>query len=166
MRYIFLLTALFLLSGCALTEGGEGLSCPRAGFIADADTITFADMARPDGFLVKANIDGFKGTCAKHGKDEIQLDLTLPFVAKKYPQAAGDLKEKELPYFIAVLGPNEEILQRQAFSTKVSFDNANTGTSTEEHVVRIPVASHGDGHKYKVVIGFVLTPDQLTHNKD
>jgi hypothetical protein len=56
-------------------------------------------------------------------------------------------------------------LQRQAFSTKVDFDNNADGVSKEEHTIRIPVPSPDAAHGYKIVIGFSLTPEQAAYNK-
>ena len=166
MRYIVLL-AVILLSGCASTAD-IGSICPKTGFLDNTRTITYlAPELKKDNVVAVATIQGLSGDCKFRDKDCNMLDvsLTLPFAAQK-GTAGGDLKDKELPYFIAVLSPGEEILQRQAFSTKIDFDNAGTGSNTEEHIVRIPLKVRDDADKYKVIIGFALTRDQLKYNED
>ncbi|MCE9507408.1 MAG: hypothetical protein K8R48_03710 [Alphaproteobacteria bacterium] len=156
MRFIALLAVIFL-SGCAMfSDPAEDLFCPEVGLIPYADTVSLASAS--------AAINGFTGSCSFKKGSGVEIDLTLPFAARKKDNAgAGDI---ELPYFIAVLSPEEAILQRQAFSTTVSFDENGSGGSTEEQTVTIPMASPAAAYKYKVVMGLALTPEQLKYNKE
>ncbi len=141
--------------------------CPKTGFIGKTDKITYLASGSTTDIVATGAIKGFTGDCSfkdKH-KDEVEISLTLPFTAQR-GKAGSDLKEKELPYFIGVLSPTEEILQRQAFTTKISFDDTGAGSSTEEHVIKIPLKSRADADKYKVIIGFALTRDQLKYNEE
>jgi hypothetical protein len=71
-----------------------------------------------------------------------------------------------LPYFVALLSPEENILQRQAFTVAVEFEDNGIGAVTEEHTIKIPLATGEDGaYKYKVVAGFIMSPEQLAYNK-
>lgn len=162
MRYIALL-AIILLSGCSLlTKEEADFACPKTGFIEDASTVTF--MA-PKGVTAEAVIQGFSGDCSLKDKTTADVTLSLPFVAKR--GAAGtSLTTQQFPYFIAVLSPEEKVLQRQTFSAKIDFDNTGIGNSLEEHTIKIPLAAEGTAGRYKVVIGFALTPEQLQHNKE
>ena len=165
MRYIAIL-AVILLTGCA-SKGDMEPICPKTGFIGRTDTIAYLKPGSVKDVVATASIRGFSGECRFEDKkkEAIEVSLSLPFYAQKGSAAAADLKEKELSYFIAVLSPDETILQRQAFTTKVSFDNTGTGNNTEEHTVKIPL-KHIDADKYKVIIGFALTRDQLKYNEE
>ncbi|MBI3441996.1 MAG: hypothetical protein HY052_09410 [Proteobacteria bacterium] len=157
MRCLALL-AVILLSGCSLfSKETDDFSCPQIGFIRDADRISLP--------TADAVINGFNGACSLKKKQGVVVELTVPFAAKKSVTDAG-LKNIDLPYFMAVLSPDETVLQRQTFSTQISFDQLNTGTAIEEHTIKIPLSSPVGAYKYKVVIGFVLTPEQLKHNKE
>ena len=84
----------------------------------------------------------------------------MPFAAKKGITETS-LKEKELPYFIAVLSPEEDILQRKTFFTKITFDKDGNGVSTEEHTLKIPITNPSEAYKYKIAIGFAqISPDK------
>jgi hypothetical protein len=157
------LLALALLSGCSSKIPMDPI-CPQTGFVDKGDTITYMASGSTD-VVAKAAIRGFSGECKFKDKETNTVDvaLTLPFVVQRGKAGAG-LKEKELPYFIAVLAPDEKILQRTAFTTKVTFDDNGSGSSTEEHVVKIPLPARADAGKYKVVIGFALTRDQYKYN--
>ncbi len=167
MRYFALLAVIFL-AGCSNKLPPDSL-CPKTGFIDNADKIAYLGADPAKGAAVTATIEGFKGDCGYKDKEkkEVDLNLSLPFFAQKGAVDAS-LKEKELPYFIAVLSPDETILQRQTFTTKISFDNdTSAGTTTEEHVIKIPLKKGEDGaYGYKVIIGFALTHDQLKYNEE
>jgi hypothetical protein len=156
MRFTALL-AVILLSGCAMfSSSGEDLFCPEVGLIPYADTVSLSTAS--------VVINGFKGTCSFEKDSSVTIDLTLPFAARKKDKAVA--KDLKLPYFVAVLSPDEAVLQRQAFSTTVFFDENGLGGSTEEQTVTIPLTAPADAYKYKVVMGFILTPEQLKNNKE
>ena len=162
MRYLALFTVV-LLSACTNAVQPDSI-CPQTGFVDNSDTVTYLSGTET---TVRAAINGFKGDCtfADKEKKTVELTLTLPFEAQKGATAA--VQEEELPYFIAVLSPEEKVLQRQAFTTKVGFGDSGRGSSSEEHTIRIPLAPGEEGaYRYKVVVGFVLTHEQLDYNRE
>jgi hypothetical protein len=159
-----MILALLVLSSCSSDMPSDHI-CPKTGFIDKADTVAYAGGG--DEILARGVIRSFTGECKLKNKkgDVIEVALTVPFAAVR-GEAGTNLKMMELPYFIAVLSPEEEILQRKAFTTKITFNNEGAGTSEEKHVLSIPLASRADARKYKMVIGFALTPDQYKHNEE
>ncbi|MBU6475567.1 MAG: hypothetical protein KGL10_05885 [Alphaproteobacteria bacterium] len=168
----FALLAALLLAGCAHKPPPTGI-CPTTGFIDNTDTITYLapDAVKGAGeknVAVRGSINGYSGSCAfaDKKKDAVLVDLKVPFVAQKGPAGAG-LKQQEFPYFIAVLSPQDEILQRTAFTVTVDFDKGDSGENTEDHSIRIPLPHGTDGaSRYKVIIGFALTHAQYDYNKE
>lgn len=174
----FLLLSCLALSSCGaydkMFKSGDdaaaaaGPACPDTGLIPEASAIPLypAAMAPPKAADIVATglIGNYRGACNFATAGEVDFDLEVDFIAKK--GAAGTAMGKklgkiDLPYFIAVLSKDEQILQRHAFSTKVDFDNADQALSKEEHTIRIPIPSKEAAAGYKIVIGFRLTPDQL-----
>jgi len=152
---------LVLLAACT---GGEkpSFTCPQAGLAPDAGAIPVFNAAGTE-MAVYAGFNGYKGACVA-SKGGIEIEITLDFLAK---QGTGgkDTETQDFPYFIALLAPDETILQRQAFSTSVSFDNTGMGLSREEHSIRLPLQDLKTAGAHKVVFGFALTPEQLAFNK-
>ena len=166
MRYIALMAIIFLSGFSAFSKNAADFSCPRTGLLDNTSTLTLLAPGSAKDVVAVAAIKGFSGDCSlSKDKKTIEISLKLPFLIEK-GAAGANLKDEELPYFIAVLSPVEEILQRQAFMTKISFDNSGTGSAIEEHVIRVPLKPQTEGHQYNVVIGFALTRDQLKYNEE
>lgn len=150
MRLIVLAAAL-LVSGCSLLheEAATAPACPQVGFVAGASTLT---AGAPENLEAEAIIDGFSGDC-NYKSDRVVVTIELPFVVRRGP-AGGAANGMDLPYFIAVLSPEEEILQRQALTTHAVFDASGVGSVTEEHEINIPLPREAAAYKYKIAIGF------------
>lgn len=144
-------------------------ACPETGIVREAELVPvfYGSDGRPAAADVAATgaIAGVSGACSFDKPGVAALELKIGFGAKKGPRGMS-LKKQKFPYFIAILDPQENVLQRQVFSTKVDFDNAETASAVEEHEIRVPVPSREQAHAYKVVVGFQLTPEQLSYNRE
>ena len=156
------------LSACAVFSGkpSPDLACPQTGFLLEAahqDVLTSESSTAKDDVIVSADLADFKGGCSfKKGMLDFNLDLKI--AAERGPKGPA-LDHYNFPYFIAVLSPDRQILQRTSFSTNVAFDNTGKGLSAEEHSLQIPVAQEKDARNYQVLVGFELSPAQLDHNR-
>ncbi len=165
MKKFLIAFAMLALVSCAGTSKTGGPACPQAGLLPGASAIPiFVGDASKDNLKVMGNIGKFKGACRfkKDGTPEFQLEFD--FLAKKYP-LAKDMKGLRFPYFIAVLSPDETVLQKERFWIKIDFDNAESTVSPVKHMVKIPAQGVTSVGGYKVVFGFELTKDQLAFNR-
>lgn len=117
----------------------------------------------PEDVSVAARLANLKGVCKIRG-GKARLEFSFDAVAERKALGKG-VPGQNLSYFIAVLGPDEEILQRRQFYTAVEFKDADTGVKTEEHDVTVPLADPARAGLYRVLVGFTLTPEQLEFNK-
>lgn len=161
-----LFLAALLLAGC----GGMGakkddLPCPDTGLILAASSMTSfnAEAAAEENKIVEATLDNYRGAC-RWRQETLEFMLEVDVAARRGP-AGAELKRGEFPYFIAILDPEENVLQRQGFSTTVSFDNNGSGLTTEKHILRLPMEDTKTVRLHKVVIGFELAPEQLAYNR-
>lgn len=185
MKKFLSLLALLLVASC-VTPTEKPVACPEIGILPEAENITFFDNAQSlentsKNMKVSASFANYKGNCVlKPGRIEFSMEV---FFKAERGRAGGALDEFQLPYFMAVLTPQDEILQRDAFQTSILFNERGIGLSSEKHVVVIPVSFIGaDGKKIdgeeqrkqviantiasrKVVLGFALSPEQLAYNK-
>lgn len=158
-----LLCALFL-AGCAGSKA-EDMPCPDTGLILAASKLTSfnTETASEADMVVDATLGNYRGAC-RFRQETLEFMLEVDIAARR--GAAGDkLKKAAFPYFVAILDPAENVLQRQGFSTTVSFDNTGNGVTTEKHILRLPLPDKKTVRQHKVVIGFELTPEQLAYNR-
>lgn len=154
-----------ILSGCTGTKK-EMPPCPETGLILAASQISvFAENAAPEteSKLLDGYLADYRGSC-RNRDGALEFDLELDIIGQRGP-AGEKLKRAEFPYFVALLDPAENILQRQGFSSTVSFDNAGGGMKTEKHRLRFMPEDGTSLRLHKVAIGFELTPEQLAYNR-
>lgn len=154
-----------LLAGCSgMGSNVEAPPCPETGLILTAASMTSFHAAPADeNIVVEATLANYRGAC--RWREEVLEFMLEVDVAARRGAAGTTLRRGEFPYFIAILDPEENVLQRQGFSTTVSFDNNGSGMSTEKHVLRLPLENRKNVRLHKVVIGFELSPEQLAYNR-
>ena len=88
-----------------------------------------------------------------------------PYV-ERGPVASGE-RLVELPWFVAVVGPGEEVLQRRSFRERVAFNRGETRTAFEADAVRLslPVGEERRAADYRVLVSFELTPEEVAVNR-
>lgn len=173
--FISLVAALWL-AGCAAGNQELGYTCPTAGLIPDGDRLTiFRNMANPDpkDLTVRAEILNFRYVCKPvPRKGVMEVDMTVTFMADRIE---GDMKALSLPYFVAVLDENENIVERQRHSIRLTFGKNEVKAKDElpdtralspaEHTLRVAVNDPMLANKNRVVLGFELTPAQVRFNR-
>lgn len=156
-----------LLGGCALFSGQTPPPCPTGGPLVDAASVTHFSSGHVAGNIIVQGEMGAYGLACKvrDGQVEVRFDLTV--LGERGPKGP-DLKYFDFPYFIAILNPQEEILQRQAFSSRVTFDNtgaAGMTPSVERHSLTFALPEGDSAGRYKIITGFDLSPDALEYNR-
>lgn len=181
VRAAVLPVAALLLAGCetlGFTSGGTGeapavarptAECPRVA--TPADTGDIVRFRTPDSrdltdLVVEARITSLGGTCTLiNRRTAVQVTLSMGVEATRGPAAPG--RTLQLPYFVAVTGPNEEILDKAVYSLAVEFP-ANTQRARmrgEEVRLTLPVSATQDPAAYRVFVGFQLTESELALNR-
>jgi len=177
-RLLLALPALILLTGCGMSERLSSSlfgtptekdvermpDCPQTGVLADATYIPIFTGNGIADVAALGKLGDITGGCDFDKAGIAALDIKVTFLARK-TKPELDIKKQAFPYFIAILSPDQQILQRQNFSTKVDFDNTGYGVTIEEHELKIPVPSREAASGYKVVVGYELSPDQLAYNR-
>ena len=171
MRHFMAAAAVGLLlatAGCASADPKHQTPCPETGLMLDATHLTaFDPPATTDAnkAVLTARIDNYRGACRMRDNGALEFVLDIEIGGRKGPAASKDLERAQFPYFIAVLGPNEDVLQRQSFQSRVMFNKDGHGFAVEKHTLRLPMEDKKSIRQHKVVIGFELTPEQLAFNR-
>ena len=154
--------------------GGDGppllpLACPRPGILADGADLTrwqpgpVRDLTT---LVYDARLTGLNGSCRAGRRDRsIEVTLTPAFAVERGPAGGG--RVAELPWFIAVVGPGEEVLQRQSFVERLAFSRGETRATGEAEPVRLslPVGEERRATDYRIFVSFELTPEEVAVNR-
>lgn len=162
--------AMLALAGCSSSPptGVSTAPCPRIAILADgADLTRFrpggpADLAT---MTVDARIVGFDAQCDFQGRDRLDVRVTPRFSAERGPAADG--RSFDLPWFLAVSTADEEVLDRTASVTRVTFpQNVGRAAATGPTVrFTMPIGNGGRAQDYLVRIAFQLDEQQLAYNR-
>jgi len=155
------------LAGCSFFGSTrEGQDCPLVLQAPSAETIA---IFGPGGHQAKDVIAGgriysLKSTCARE-KVGVVVDADIEFYAQR---AALNINSVTLPYFVAVVDPQQHILTEESFQIALPFPAAEYyRQSSPEHIaVHLPLTDRTQASAYTVVVGFQLTPDQIAFNRN
>ena len=170
IRHFFAMAAVGVLlatAGCAGGDAKNAIPCPETGLMLDATHLT---AFNPPSSTAAANavvigrIDNYRGACRMRD-NTLEFVLDIEIGGRKGPAAPKDLERAKFPYFLAILGPDEEVLQRQSFESLIMFSKDGYGFATEKHNMRLPIEDKKTVRQHKVVIGFELTHEQLAYNR-
>ncbi len=164
--------AALLPAACSGGTGGTALpvACPRPGILADGADLTrwqpgpVRDLTT---LVFDARLTGLNGTCRPGRRDRsLEVTLTPAFSVERGP-AGGGARVAELPWFVAVVGPGDEVLQRQSFVERMAFNRGETRAAGEGEPVRLslPVGEERRATDYRVFVSFELTPEDVEVNR-
>ena len=175
-RYALLAAAAFVLSGCQglrdnlSTPDPNPGACPTAVALYDAHRIV-----EFEGEEVTFNNVGFTGEITDVGAlcrysdqnaDPIDMSMQVNFAFGRGPAARGE--EKTYEYFVAVTRQDSVVIAKQTFPITVRFEGGAQRVELTEEIddLQIPRATPTtSGGNFEVVVGFVLTEDQIEYNR-
>ncbi|HET6469370.1 MAG TPA: hypothetical protein VFG43_13435 [Geminicoccaceae bacterium] len=153
-----------LLVACGRSDPPLQLVCPRPGIVNGLDqTAGFRPGGGGEGDLrwvaVMQNIDG---GCSYD--DGLTVNLSVDLLAEAGPAHQG--APVELPYFVAVAGPDGEILDKQAFTAVVSLPPGTPrGGTRESFTQRYPAVTPAEGALYRIYLGFDVPRDEALRRR-
>ena len=118
--------------------------------------------------ITRAHISGIKSTCS-YTERAMSVDLELDFEGTLGPQAKAVAPSKSsyaYPFFVAITSPGGKILAKEVFSASMIFPQGQEYKSYTETLRQvIPLIDTKQGKKYKILVGFQLSQDQLDYNR-
>ena len=147
-------------------------TCPKVQIVDDLSSLSdFIDPNKPNkkNLISRIDIDSAESTCKLASKSVI-VDLKLVFNGKLGPKGRSNANEKPFfsyPFFVAVTAPNGEILAKEVFAASMTYNASEDSHSYFEKMRQIiPIKSKSSANRYSVLIGFQITPDQLSYNRE
>ncbi len=171
IRSLIGLSAAIALASCS-SGVGDALDtrqnvgpCPPAGSIYEAARmIAFDGSETYSDIAWTGEITGVKLFCRYVGTDPITADIDIDFALGKGEAASGDSHRYD--YFVSVIRRGGTVLARQSYSVDVEFGKVPVAAVHERVSVEIPRADETiSGVNFEILVGFVLTEEQLAFNR-
>jgi len=161
--------SLLALSGCISISSPFASKpappCPSAVILSPlANTAVFGPAPQhiPQTVAFYGLLSEVDRTCEYTG-DAVRMDLDVIVIGQRGPAAKGD--SVNLDYFVAVTGPDHQILSKNPFAVRVAFAPDGIRAGVTDHIVEtIPL----DGHKgtdLTLVLGFQQSPEAVDFYK-
>jgi len=136
--------------------------CPLSAVLSEASKVTFLHAGD---VMATADMSPPRLECDYDPSSQVdKIDLTFPLVLTKGAAATSD--NVDLTYFIALVNLPGEVIAKQVYQRRLSFDGKQSIIATES--VENLVLRLGPGTKptdHRILIGFQLTPEQLAYNR-
>jgi len=98
------------------------------------------------------------------GKRAIVYDIRVKFLAQRGPKDREGAAKFD--YFMAIGGPDGNVIAKQDFDTQVPFENnATQGIVVEELQPRIPLKQGENGDFYQIYVFLEVTEKELAYNR-
>ena len=159
-RAALALAAALALGGCGGLWGGDGPAlppCPDVRVLAEGES--WADDA------LEAEISGFESRCDWDDDEDPAAGMTLALavIIDAERAGAGPAAAAELPWFVAVVGPDRAVAEKRVFAAEFAFESpdAPAAAAREEVELRFPAGAARPPWEYDVVVGFQLDRARL-----
>ncbi|MFO1187165.1 MAG: hypothetical protein U1E87_06760 [Alphaproteobacteria bacterium] len=159
------LLAVAVLGACA-TRNSDDEPCPVSGVLGEAETRTTlaSGSAQVSDIVQRVTVSGAKLSCSYRGKKGLVSSISFDITVENGPTAAAG--SADVPYFVAV-SRGKSILARQTFARRIDMGKKARETVRERvGMIKIPFAEGTTGASYTVVVGLVLTPEELAYNRE
>ncbi|MBL8530507.1 MAG: hypothetical protein JNK94_02125 [Hyphomonadaceae bacterium] len=135
----------------------------------NARKVEFANPAeqRYAGIQYTAEMEGVRGLCRYVGEDPIRMSLEIDMAFGRGPAATSD--RHTYRYWVAVTRRGRAPIERQFFDVDVRFPRGENVATRTERIAQIVIPrANADvsGENFEILVGFDLTPEQVTFNRE
>ncbi len=163
------IVAALLLAGCSSDANRNPLEvtverCPALAVVGGTGSLTrFRGKGRDaDDILFEATITGTRLVC--HQGDDVVSEVSFEIVAQRGPALRG-ATDVALPYFVAVMRDNSEIVAKDVYMARLHFAAEAERAGTREVIrQRLPSIDQARRYNYEILVGFQLDPEDVTYN--
>ena len=161
--------ALVVLAGCNPFD--DPPPCPRVSVLKQTSQLTLygEGPGRDDANVAFAlELRDVASDCDHSVDDEegggVEVEFALSIDATRGPAAETD--RLSVPFFVAIAGPDRQIVAKEVFTAQIVFEDDGTRARTVEEIEQwIPLGPGAYGAGYETLVGFQLTAVQLEESQ-
>lgn len=140
--------------------------CPPGVIVTDAANLVRFRPGHgrdPTDVQFQAEIGKVETRCS-FSKSGVSVEMRVAIGVVEGPAAQN--RTAQLSYFVAIIGPGRQVAARREFPADYQFTgNRNRVFGLEELTQVIPGVTDVQAQGYQIAVGFVLTQDELTYNR-
>ena len=151
------LLGVLALTGCnwfSSSQSKQAEACPSAVVLRPlSNTAVFGAAAerRPDNVAFYGLLSEADLKCDYSG-GAMKLALDAIIIGERGPATKGDVVD--LPYFVAVTGPDQSIISKRPFAVRVVFEGTQKRAGVTDHIEETIPLDGRKGSDLNVVLGF------------
>ncbi len=165
VRFVFLAALTLMLAACNRSPLEVVVSrCPAVAIVGDMGTLTrFKGEGRTtDDVQYTASIMDVTTECAEG--ESVQNTVTFYVGGNTGPAFAG--REVTIPYFVAVLKDNSQIVSKEIYDVTLRFDRDGFARSREVVRQLVPTIEQARRYNYEVLLGFQMDAQDVVYNME
>ena len=140
-------------------------TCPSVGLMPELGVVS---QLRNGEVLSETAIDSLNPVC-NVTKELATIRLSVGFKGQLGPAGIKDASNEanySLPYLIAVINPQGEIISKDVFAISLTYKKGETKQVYNDLIEQIiPLPQGASAADYKVLVGFQLSPEELAYNR-
>ena len=177
-RLLVSFTVLAILGACSATDkflddltGKDKFSfeCPDVQIIEDGKEITqFRPGIGRDVIDIEfeAKLDIVTAECS-FNRETYNVTMVISYTIEANQGPAATTNTFDIPYLVAVVNRDQEILVRSSFDTVATFTLGKRRVRFTDQIEQItPVSDPTEGAQYEILASFLLDKDQLLYNRE
>jgi hypothetical protein len=161
---------LLVFSGCSwlpFSSSKPAQPCPAAVILRPlANTAVFGPRVegepRPDNVAFYGVLSEVDRSCDYSG-DAVRMTLDVIVIGQRGPAAKGDAVD--LTYFVAVTGPNQQVLSKKTFPVHIAFEPDQIRAGINDHYEETIALGGRKGSDIALDLGFQQSPQVVEFYK-
>ena len=165
LRLVIMTALLLLLAACNRNPFEVTVSrCLAVAVVGDVGTLTkFKGEGTTTGDVeFTASIMDVESRCEE--ADDVRSEVAFFVGAQAGPALIG--KQITVPYFVAVLKDNSQIVSKKIFNVTLNFDDSGYAYSRQVIGQYIPTIEQSRRYNYELLLGFQLDPQEALFNME
>jgi hypothetical protein len=156
------------LTGCGWFGSSSSTpaeSCPSAVVLRPlANTAVFGagPERRPDNVAFYGLLSEAELKCEYTG-NAVRIALDTIVIGERGPAAKGEVVD--LPYFVAVTGPDQSVINKKPISVRIAFEGTQKRAGVTDHIEEIIPLGGRRGADLNVLLGFQQSPEVVEFYK-
>jgi hypothetical protein len=141
-----------------------GPTCPRVAVGDDVGYVARYDGngSRRENLLYAVKMDVPNGVCFLN-EDSIDVEMTVPIRVQRGP--AMEEREVNFEYWVAIARTDKTVLARESYQAEAELKLDEVGQIIDEFDQTIPIKPGENGNNFVIIVGLVLTDEELHYNR-